>query len=101
MIRKGLTRGSLRSRGSACEITAPLSLTLLLEIAVDSIIAVILYSVRTVTGTTLKDRRTVSSSSTSIIQCLLKDLITHPVLAYAVNSTCRRKLKIKKRKRDY
>jgi hypothetical protein len=90
----GHTGGSLTSGGSAREITSPLTLILPLEIAVYSIVAVILYSVRLVAGTTLKDRATVSSSSTSIIQRLLKGLITQPIFAEAVSSTYGRKKKL-------
>lgn len=88
---KVLTWGSLSDSGSAWEITAPLSLTLFLVIAIHSIVTVILYSVRVVTDTILNDRSTVSSSSTSIIQWLLKGLVTEPIFAYTICSTYRRK----------
>ena len=88
---KVLTWGSLCDSGSAWEITAPLSLTLFLVIAIHSIVTMILYSVRAVTGTILNDRSTVSSSSTSIIQWLLKGLVTEPIFAYTICSTYRRK----------
>lgn len=88
---KGLTRGSLTDSSSAWEITAPLSLTLFLVVAIHSIVTMILYSVRAVTGTILNDRSTVSSCSTSIIQWLLKGLVTEPIFAYTICSTYRRK----------
>ena len=85
------TWGSLCDSGSAWEITAPLSLTLFLVIAIHSIVTMVLYSVRAVTGTILNDRSTVSSCSTSIIQWLLKGLVTEPIFAYTICSTYRRK----------
>lgn len=94
---KGLTRGSLANGGSASEITTPLSLVLPLVIAVYSIVAVILYSVGLVAGATLNDRGTVSSSSASIIQRLLKGLITQPIFAEAITSSYGRKKREQKK----
>lgn len=82
-----LTRSSLALSGSSCKVTAQLGLTLLLKIAVDSPVAVVFDCVWVVTRTVLKDWGTVSSSSTSIVQCLLKSLVTHPIFTYAISST--------------
>ena len=68
-----LTWGSRGSHSSACKITAASSLAFLLEVAVDGIAAVIFDSVRVVTNTIFMDWGTVSSSSTGIVQCFLKD----------------------------
>jgi hypothetical protein len=66
-------------------------LALLLDVAVNSIAAVIFYSVGLVTRGILNDLGTVSSGSTSIIQALLQLCVTNPILAYAVSSTYNRK----------
>lgn len=84
---KALTRVSLTLGSSSCKITAPRSLTLLLEIAVNSITTVILHSVGVVTSPILKNWGAVSSSSTGIIQGFLKSLVTQPIFTHTIDSS--------------
>jgi len=65
--------------GSASEIAAIRSLTLVLEIAISSIIAVSFHCVGLETRPILKDWTTICSISTSIIYCSLVSNITPPV----------------------
>lgn len=82
-----ITRCGLTCGGSAWKITASLSLTFSLEIAVDSVVAVILHCVWVVASSILEDRCTVCSSSTSIIYTFLKGLITNTIFTHTVKST--------------
>lgn len=84
---EGLTRVIRSSHGSSCKIAAPISLAFPLEIAVHSIIAVILHSVGLVTSPILKNCRAVSTSSAGIIQGLLKGLVTHPIFTHTIQSS--------------
>ena len=83
----GLTWIRCSNRGSASKITGSLSLTFLLEIAVDSIWTMSSYSVGVVTTTILMDRATVCPSSTCIVQCFLQDSIAKPIFANTPIST--------------
>ena len=71
-------------RGGAAEVAASLDLSLPLEIAVDGVVAVIFDGVGLKTSAIGEDWRTVSSSSTSIVYCLLKDLLAHPISTQAI-----------------
>jgi len=95
-----LTRWILAWGGSTSKITASLSLTLSLEIAINSIVAVILHSVRLETCSILENRGTVSSSTTCIIYSFLKSLITHTIFTYTVKGTCSRKKNAKNENRN-
>jgi len=92
-----LTRWVLAWGGSTRKITASLSLTLSLEIAINSIVAVILHSVRLETCSILKNRGTISSCTTCVIYSFLKSLITHTIFTYTVKSTCSRPENVNRR----
>ena len=68
-----LTRGRAGRSGSLGEITAAESLTLVLEVAVSSIITVSFDSVRLETRTVLKDWTAISTTATCIVYCLLQN----------------------------
>lgn len=85
--------------GSPRKVTATNSLSLPLEVAVCSIVTVVLHRVGFIAGSFLMDSRAVSSSSTCIVYCSLKGFLTHPIFAYAVCSTC--KLQPRKTKRPH
>lgn len=70
----------------SCKVTRPLSLALLLEIAVNCIVTVSSNSVGLETRAILVQRITISSSSTSIVQGLLQYGITS-ILANAPSGT--------------
>lgn len=85
---KVITRRVGRNSGSLPKITAPRGIALLLIVAVYSIIAVILNSIRVITSPILLNLWTIRSISTSIIYAFLKNSVTQTTIADTVICIC-------------
>lgn len=84
---RGFTGVRCSNSGCSSKLTGPLSLTLLLEIAIHGVVAVGPHGVGLETRTVLMERVTVSTSSTSIVQCFLQDRVAS-ILTNAPSCSC-------------
>lgn len=71
------TRVCCGNGSSPCKVTCACCLSFPLEVAIGSIRTMPFHCIRQITDSILKNGSAISSSSTSIVQCLLKRWITH------------------------